>query len=125
MAPTSAPGIRNAAVSVFQAAADVLNIPVDQLRSRIAGGESLADIAQSQNINEQTLKSDLVSALTQKINQAVTDGNLSQDKADTLISHLDDVVNRAIHADKPFEGRFKMGGAMRHLHMHNNNNNQN
>ena len=112
-------------MSVFQTAADVLNIPVDQLRSRIAGGESLADIAQSQNINEQTLKSDLVSALTQKINQAVTDGKLSQDKADTLISHLDDVVNRAIHADKPFEGRFKMGGAMRHLHMHNNNNNQN
>jgi uncharacterized protein YidB (DUF937 family) len=111
--------VRNAIVSVFQTAADVLHLPVDQVRDRIANGESLADIAQSQNIDEATLKSDLVTALTDKINQAVTDGKLSQARASALLDHLDEVVDRAIHADRPFEGRFRFGPGMRHFGMQN------
>ncbi len=116
--------IRNAVVSVFQTAADVVGVPVDELRTRIAGGESLVDIAASNNIDEATLKSDLTSALTDKINQAVIDGDIEQNKADMLLANLDDIVDRAINADGPFEGRMRFGGGgdFHPFHMRGNQN---
>jgi polyhydroxyalkanoate synthesis regulator phasin len=111
--------VRNAVISVFQTAADVVGLPADQLRERLANGESLADVAKSQNIDEATLKSDLVTALTDQINQAVTDGKLSQDRANALLDRLDEVVGRATHADRPFEGRFRSGPSLRHFGMQN------
>ena len=97
--------VHNALISVFEAAADVAGLPVEELRERIAGGESLVDIANTQGIDEATLKSDLVSALTDKINQAVADGDIEQEMADRLLENLDAMVDRAIDAEGPFDGR--------------------
>ena len=96
--------VHNAIVSVFETAADVVGLPVEDVRERIAGGESLVAIADSQGIDEATLKSDLVGALTDRINQAVADGDLDQEKADMLLENLDSMVDRAINAEGPFDG---------------------
>jgi polyhydroxyalkanoate synthesis regulator phasin len=96
--------LHRAIVSVFESAADIIGLPVDEVRERIAGGESLVDIADGQGIDEATLKADLVADLTDKINQAVKNGELAQDKADMLLENLDEMVDRAINAEGPFGG---------------------
>lgn len=101
--------IHGAIVSVFEAAADVTGVPVDELRERLAGGESLAEIAASQSIDEETLKADLHAALTTKINEAVAADDLDQDKADMLLENLDEMIERAIDAEAPFGG-LRFGG---------------
>ena len=96
--------MHRAIVSVFESAADVVGLPVEEIRERIAGGESLVTIADGQGIDEATLKADLVADLTAKINQAVTDGDIDQEKADMLLENLDEMVERAINAEGPFGG---------------------
>ena len=95
--------VHRAIVSVFEAASEAVDVPVDELRERIVGGESLVDIAASKNIDETTLKNDLVAALTDKINQAVANDNLDQEIADMLLENLEAMVERAINAEGPFE----------------------
>lgn len=106
----SANKLHRYAVGVFETAADLVGIPADELRERIADGESLLDIADSQGISEDTLKADLVAALTEKINQAVDDGDLNEDLAARLLENLESLVDRAINADRPLGefGRFHM-----------------
>jgi hypothetical protein len=101
--------LHRAVVSVFEAAADVVGLPLEDLRERLAGGESLADIAASQDIDEATLTTDLVAALTAKINQAVADGGLDEERAARLLENLDGLVDRAIDAELPF-GELQSGG---------------
>jgi uncharacterized protein YidB (DUF937 family) len=94
--------IHNAVVEVFETAAEVVGVPAEDLRDRIAGGESLVEIAEAQGIDEETLKTDLIAALTDKINQAVADGDIEQEMADRLLENLEDMVERAINAEGPF-----------------------
>jgi polyhydroxyalkanoate synthesis regulator phasin len=93
---------------VLEVAAEAVNLPVEDVRERLAGGESLSDIAASQNIDEETLTNDLVAALTDRINQAVADGDLDQEQADRLIEHLDELVDRAIDLELPL-GELRFG----------------
>lgn len=102
--------LHGAVVSVFEAVADVVGLPVEDLRERLTGGESLVDIAASQNIDEATLKAELVSELTAMIEQAVVDGDISQDKADMVLEHLEEIVDRAIDFEVRFDGRMRFDG---------------
>ena len=102
--------LHNAVVSVFQTAADVVGIEVDGLRERIAGGESLVEIADAQGMDEATLKSELVSTLADKINQAVAAGDIEQELADRLLENLDRMVERAIKAEGPFDRQHRFDG---------------
>jgi hypothetical protein len=102
--------LHRALFGALEAASDIVDEPVDELRERIAGGESLAEIAASKNIDEETLKNDLVTALTERINQAMTDGDIDEEKADMLLENLDAFVERAIDVEGPFEMRFRFGG---------------
>jgi hypothetical protein len=99
---------------VVEAAAEAVGLPVEDLRERLAGGESLSDIAASQNIDEETLTNDLVAALTERINQAVADGDIDQEMADRLLENLEELVDRAIDLESPFgELRFNRGDGER------------
>jgi polyhydroxyalkanoate synthesis regulator phasin len=108
-----------ALVNVFQSAADIVGVPVDELRERIAGGESLVEIAQSKGISEDKLKTDLTAKLTADINAAVANGDLPQERADVLLDHIDEMVERAIsHEGGPQPGGF---GEMRRMRPGNQN----
>jgi uncharacterized protein YidB (DUF937 family) len=103
-----------AVVNVFQSAADIIGLPVEEVRERIAGGESLAEIAQSEGISADELKADLVAKLTTDINAAVASGELSQERANMLLEHLDEMVERAINHEggqmgQGFEGMRRFG----------------
>ena len=99
--------LMKAVVNVFQSAADIVGLPVEELRERIAGGESLIEIAQSEGISEADLKADLVEKLTADINAAVANGNMTQERANMLLENIDEMVERAInHEGGAPGGRF-------------------
>ena len=100
--------LMKAVVNVFQSAADIVGLPVEELRERIAGGESLVEIAQSEGISEADLKADLVEKLTSDINAAVANGNMTQERANMLLENIDEMVDRAInHEGGAPGGRFQ------------------
>jgi uncharacterized protein YidB (DUF937 family) len=64
----------------------ILGIDVKTLRNDLKSGESIAEVAQSKNISEQTLISDLQAKLKARLDQAVAKGKLTADKESQILS---------------------------------------
>jgi hypothetical protein len=75
--------------------AKILGITTDQLRQEMPG-KSITDLATAHNVDIAKVKADLLAAATKRIDQAVTDGKLTADRAktmkDTLASRIDSMV---------------------------------
>ena len=79
-------------------AADYLGLSVAQLRTRLANGQSLADIAKAQGKSVDGLKSAIRDEFKKKLDTAVSNGTLTKDQASAILgrfeARLDDLVNR-------------------------------
>jgi Arc/MetJ-type ribon-helix-helix transcriptional regulator len=78
-------------------AADYLGLTEAQLRTKLADGQSLADVAKAQDKSVDGLKQAILDASKKKLDQLVKDGELTQTQADEMLSrlksHIDDLVN--------------------------------
>jgi hypothetical protein len=100
-------------------AAQYLGIDVATLRSDLASGKSLADIASSTaGKSTEGLKAALLAAAKTKLDQAVTDGHLSSTQEQTILnelsSHIDELLQRswpgaAANGMGPFKRHFRGG----------------
>jgi len=79
--------------AALEAAAKALGMTADELSAQLWGGKTLADIAAAKGVDIATVKAAVEAAQIAEtktaINQAVTDGTLTQAKADWLIQGLD------------------------------------
>ncbi|HEX4901349.1 MAG TPA: hypothetical protein VFV42_00970 [Acidimicrobiales bacterium] len=86
--------------------AEVLGLTTDELRTRLQGGESLADIAEAEGVDVQAVVDAIVAAHTERLDEAVADGHLTQEQADERAADLEEHAQDIV--DGTFEGR--MGG---------------
>ena len=101
---------------LLQIVADDLNLePRDVLQQ--VRGQTLADVIAAQNGNIAQITADVVAALTERINQAVTNGRLTQERADEIIANLGANVESALNGalrgaliDRFGAGRLGLGG---------------
>src|SRR5215218_3633804 len=91
---------RHVAFGGLDAAAAYLGVTEEQLRTEIAGGKSLAEIAKAKGKSVDGLLDALVADANKKIAAAVTAGRLSQAGADRLTAslkeHVTEMVNNTI-----------------------------
>jgi len=96
------------------AAAKALGTDAASLGKELAGGKSIADVAKEKNVSVDTVVAAVVAAETAKIDQAVTDGKLTQAQADTakasLTQRVTDLVNGKLPAGKGMPGTGGFGG---------------
>ena len=88
--------------------ADFLGISQDQLHTELqADGATLATVAQAHGKTRDDLKAFLTDQLTKNTQQAVTDGRMTQDQANTM---LQDISSRV---DQMIDGNMRFGGPPR------------
>jgi hypothetical protein len=79
--------------AALEAAAKALGMTADELSAELWGGKTLSDIATAKGVDIATVKAAVEAAENAEtktaINQAVTDGKITQAKADWLIEGLD------------------------------------
>ena len=85
--------------TVIEVVADETGLEAREITRQIAEGMTLADIIQSNNGDVQTVIDQSVSKITAEIKQAVTDGKMTQDRADELLANLKDLVTKGINGD--------------------------
>ncbi len=92
-------------------AADLSLQPQDILQQM--RGQSLADVIAANSGDLTKITADITSAITERINQAVSDGQLTQQRADQFLANLDMTVQNALSGSGPlaqrrggFGGRF-------------------
>jgi hypothetical protein len=77
----------------LEAAAEALDMTVDELTSQLWGGETLADLAEEAGVDLQVVRDAVEAAQEQAvrdaIEQAVEDGTLTREHADWLLQGLD------------------------------------
>lgn len=88
----------------FDSLATALGISPQDLMKDLAGGQSIADIAKSKNVDINTIIDKLVTDATAKLNDAVNNGHLSKDAAAKIESNLKDMITKIVN------NGFKFGG---------------
>ncbi len=95
-------GTRGVAV---EAVSDVLGLSGEEIRTRLADGQSLADVAEAEGVEVQALVDAIVSAGQDRLDQAVANGRLTEDagaqRAEMLAERAADAVERTFDGDGP------------------------
>jgi ribosomal protein S20 len=90
----------------LDAAAQALNLSVDDLRSKLEGDKTIAQVAQEQGVDVQTVIDAMVADATAHIDQAVQEGKLTADQANERKSNLQERITKLVNEGKPKgEGR--------------------
>ncbi|MFN8021748.1 MAG: hypothetical protein U0Q03_09505 [Acidimicrobiales bacterium] len=105
----------------LEAAATAIGISVDDLRTALEGGQTIAEVAAANGVDAQTVIDELVTAAGQHLAEEVTEGDLTQDEADArlaeLTTRITDMVNNGLPAGGPMGGGMgDMGGMGRGHH---------
>lgn len=75
--------------TMFDAAAEALGLTPEGLFAELHAGKSLAEVAEAQGVDTETLQDAMQAARVEVIQQAVEDGTLTQEQADRLLNGPD------------------------------------
>jgi hypothetical protein len=90
--PTTRQGLLR---NLVQIVADDLNMqPADLMQT--LRDQTLAEVIQANGGSVDTISAQIVSTITDRVNQAVTDGTINQKRADQIISNLPSMVQNAL-----------------------------
>jgi polyhydroxyalkanoate synthesis regulator phasin len=93
-----------------EAAATALGITVDELRTALREGSTIAEVAQEKGIDVQVVIDAIVAERTEQIAAAVADGKLTQEQADERLADLEAKVTERVNQALPEGGRGGRGG---------------
>ena len=82
----------------LETVAGVLGTTVEELRTELQSGQSIADVAGDQT---QAVIDALVAEATERIEQGVTDGRLTQAEADEKLAELTDKITNMVNKVRP------------------------
>lgn len=114
-------GVRNdsAISAALDAAAAETGLTNSEIMAQLVGGTTLADIVTAEGGDVQIVIDAAVNAMTERVNEAVADGLLTQTRADRLLANLEESVAEAVNGDwtpglmgnlGSFGGRFGRNG---------------
>ena len=92
-------------VSPVEILSDLTGVSVEDIRGARQSGDSLADIAQANNVTTEDYVAAVVDAATTAIDDAVADGKLSEDRAAEIKEGLTDKVTAMVTSEAGWHGR--------------------
>lgn len=100
------PGMRGGAP--LEAAATILKLTPQELRTALESGKTLAQVAQAQGVSKTALVQALVTAAEKRLAEAVTAGHLTQAQADERKADLTARITELVDRTGPvFKGRHR------------------
>lgn len=87
-----------AAGHVLDTAAEVLDMPKDELAQQLKDGKSLAEVADAEGMSAEDFKAALLEKEKANLDAAVEDGKLTQDQADNIYAKFQDNIDTIINA---------------------------
>jgi hypothetical protein len=98
--------------SLMSVAADKLGMTVSELATELRSGKSIADVAQEKNVDTQTIVDAYLAQLKSNLDQAVTNGRITQAQADSMLQqateNAPDMLNNTFENCMP--GGLRNGG---------------
>ena len=103
--PTQTPGraqaVRTLANALLGAAEKATNLSRADITAELGAGKTLAAVLKEHNADVASVEADAKTTVINDINQAVTNGKLTQAQADRLTSRLDQILDQAVNHTFP------------------------
>jgi hypothetical protein len=98
--------------SLIAVAAEKLGLTTQELLAELQAGKTIAEVAAEKNVAVDTIVEAVIAARSERLNQLVTDGQLTQEQADAMLTLMKANVTERINAEWPAGGfgRGMMGG---------------
>ena len=74
-----------------------IGIPAKELRQDVKGGQSISEVAESKGVATQTVVDAVVNDLSGKLDKAVTDGKITQERADSIKQRLPERITNLVN----------------------------
>jgi polyhydroxyalkanoate synthesis regulator phasin len=99
---------------IVSSVAETLDMTPREIVQDLRQGQSLAEIGQAKGVSTDTLKSAILTAADEKLDQAVADGKLTQDQADKIMTRLTNNIDKILNWKRGSggEGLPRRGGGM-------------
>ena len=81
---------------------EVLGLSSDEIQAGLDDGKTLADLAEEQGVAVDDVADALVAQATERIDEAVADGKIDEDRAEQAKERLEEMIDRAVEAE-PFD----------------------
>jgi polyhydroxyalkanoate synthesis regulator phasin len=81
--------------------AESLGIGEDELRSALEDGRTIAEIAEEQGVEVQDVVDDIVAAQREFLDEAVADGDLTQEDADEILAGAEERATAFVNGEMP------------------------
>jgi polyhydroxyalkanoate synthesis regulator phasin len=91
------------AVSPIGVAAEELGVTAADLMAEIQAGKSIADVAGEKGVDVQAIVDAYLAQLGEVLDQAVQNGRITQDQADSMLEHAQETVPEML--ENPWQGR--------------------
>jgi hypothetical protein len=91
------PRLRELAREEFKLAAETIGIPAKDLRQDVKGGQSISEVAEAHGVSTQTVVDAVVGDLSAKLDKAVADGKITQERADGIEERLPQRITNLVN----------------------------
>jgi hypothetical protein len=95
--------------SAIKVAADTIGLEPMDLAKAVRAGQSIADVAKAHNVDPQKVIDALVKAGDARIDQALANGRIDQDKADQAKARLPERAKRLVNFTRPAKANGSSG----------------
>jgi hypothetical protein len=85
-------------------AAEAIGIEEDALRSALQDGQTIAEVAAANDVDVQTVIDAIVADMNSHLDQAVTDGRLTQDQANEMKANAEERATALVNGERPAGG---------------------
>ena len=85
----------------LDAAADAIGITEDELRAALRDGSSIAEVAEANDVDVQTVIDALVADATAHIDEEVAEGDLTEDEAAERKADLEERITALVNGERP------------------------
>jgi ribosomal protein S20 len=94
-------GVRRAALkTAVEATAGAIGVSVDELKAGVPDGSTIADYAASKGVPLDEVTSAIVSALSDKLDQAAADGKISAERAAKVEERLPELTEKFVRHER-------------------------
>lgn len=94
------PGMFKAVRGAFGAAAEVIGIDVETLRTELQAGKSLAQIGEAHGVSRDALKTGIVNKINNQLAQAVVDGKITEAQKTEMLTRVNEHIDQMLDGTK-------------------------
>ena len=95
--------------AISDAVTELLGLDADTVRDELRGGKTLAELAEENGVSTETLVDTLVAEASERLDVAVENGRIDDDKAAEFEEKLEEQITKRVNGEFPLRDRFGAG----------------